>query len=83
MYRVHGHWFWYPIFGQMIGGVIGGLLYTLTIAMHHSSAEYQVSDRSQVSIRYSTDKELAASGVATDLKMRPVGVANIDCNVEN
>ena len=41
-YRTHDYWFWYPIVGQLIGGIIGGLLYTLTISMHHPEANNQI-----------------------------------------
>eukprot|EP00795_Rhopilema_esculentum_P013141 gene13141-3933_t len=42
-FTVHDHWFWYPVFGQLIGGVLGGVLYTVTISMHHHH-EYEVSN---------------------------------------
>jgi len=41
-FKVHDYWFWYPVFGQLIGGMLGGLLYTLTISMHHPEGNDQL-----------------------------------------
>jgi len=35
LFRYNDYWFWVPIVGQFIGGVVGALLYVLTIEMHH------------------------------------------------
>ena len=47
---MHDYWFWYPIFGQLIGGVLGGLLYTLTISAHHPEGHGQTQVPPDVAI---------------------------------
>ena len=39
VYRAHNSWWIYPIVGQLLGGVLGGLAYELTIAIHHEVEE--------------------------------------------
>ena len=35
-YRPYGqHWWWVPVLGPFIGGLIGGWLYYLMIELHH------------------------------------------------
>jgi len=34
-FTAHNYWFWVAVAGQLIGGVIGALLYLFTIEMHH------------------------------------------------
>lgn len=34
-FTAHNNWWIYPIIGQLLGGVIGGLAYELTIGIHH------------------------------------------------
>ena len=34
-HRDSDYWFWIPVAGQFLGGVLGALLYILTIEMHH------------------------------------------------
>lgn len=34
-FNAHNSWWIYPVLGQFIGGVLGGLAYELTIAIHH------------------------------------------------
>ena len=35
LYRVDDYWFWVPVIGQLCGGVLGALLYLVTIELHH------------------------------------------------
>ena len=35
----HNNWWIYPVLGQFLGGVIGGLSYELTIGIHHELDE--------------------------------------------
>ena len=35
LYRAADNWFWIPVLGQFVGGILGALLYILTIEMHH------------------------------------------------
>ena len=34
-FRVNGYWFWIPVLGQFIGGILGGILYFITVQWHH------------------------------------------------
>jgi len=34
-FTAHNNWWIYPVIGQLLGGVIGGLAYELTIGIHH------------------------------------------------
>ncbi|XP_073525445.1 aquaporin-3-like [Phyllobates terribilis] len=36
VFRAGGHWWWVPVVGPMIGGVIGTFLYELLIGIHHA-----------------------------------------------
>ncbi|XP_073433281.1 aquaporin-3-like [Dendrobates tinctorius] len=36
VFRAGGHWWWVPVVGPMIGGVIGTCLYELLIEIHHA-----------------------------------------------
>eukprot|EP00112_Aurelia_sp_Birch-Aquarium-sp1_P007887 Seg1860.3 transcript_id=Seg1860.3/GoldUCD/mRNA.D3Y31 product=Aquaporin-9 protein_id=Seg1860.3/GoldUCD/D3Y31 len=38
-FKAHNGWFWYPILGQFVGGVLGGLMYEMTIGIHHDTEE--------------------------------------------
>eukprot|EP00794_Sanderia_malayensis_P016740 gene16740-18434_t len=38
-FTTHNGWFWYPILGQFVGGVLGGLLYEMTIGIHHNEGQ--------------------------------------------
>lgn len=40
-FSAHSNWWIYPIIGQLLGGVIGGLSYELTIGIHHELDEEQ------------------------------------------
>ena len=71
---MHGHWFWYPVFGQLIGGVLGGVLYTVTISMHHHR-EYEVPNTPRAD-----DVIVKFSRKSGD---DPGGVQNKDCEVEH
>lgn len=35
VFSVHDHWFWVPIVGPLIGGVLGGWIYDLFVLNHH------------------------------------------------
>ena len=39
MFRANGHFFWIPVIGQLIGGVLGALIYIFTIEMHHPAED--------------------------------------------
>lgn len=34
-FTAHGSFFWIPIIAQLLGGVLGGLVYIITVEMHH------------------------------------------------
>ena len=35
----HNGWFWYPILGQFVGGILGGLIYEMTVGIHHANED--------------------------------------------
>ncbi|XP_073433282.1 aquaporin-3-like [Dendrobates tinctorius] len=35
VFRAGGHWWWVPVVGPMVGGVIGSFIYDLLIGIHH------------------------------------------------
>lgn len=35
------HFFWIPIIGQLIGGVLGGVVYIITVEMHHPQEKHK------------------------------------------
>ena len=39
IYRAHSGWFWYPILGQFLGGILGGLFYEVTVGIHHPNED--------------------------------------------
>ena len=39
IFSAHNSWWIYPVVGQLIGGALGGLVYELTIAIHHDIDE--------------------------------------------
>merc|ERR1719378_86431 len=43
-FTFHGGWFWYPILGQFVGGVLGGLMYEITVGIHHDVEEEDLYD---------------------------------------
>ncbi|XP_077149908.1 aquaporin-3-like [Ranitomeya variabilis] len=42
VFRAGGHWWWVPVVGPMIGGVIGTFLYELLIGIHHAPNRHKV-----------------------------------------
>jgi MIP family channel proteins len=38
-FRANNHWWWVPIVGPLLGGVLGGFVYDLFIARHHPAEE--------------------------------------------
>lgn len=38
-FSAHQGWFFYPLLGQLLGGVLGGVMYELTIGIHHDLDE--------------------------------------------
>ena len=46
-FRAHNNWFWWPIVGQFVGGVLGGLIYEITIGIHHDVEEEDISGERQ------------------------------------
>ncbi|KAM9320396.1 aquaporin-3-like [Gastrophryne carolinensis] len=39
VFRAGGYWWWVPVLGPMIGGVVGTLIYEIFIAIHHPSVK--------------------------------------------
>jgi len=67
-FSTHDNWWIYPILGQLVGGVVGGLMYELTIGIHHeieeetsftdptSPSRVEAGDRDEVSNNAATSK---------------------------
>lgn len=47
-HSAHNNWWVYPVLGQLIGGVIGGCVYELTIGIHHPLDEEEVNETNDV-----------------------------------
>jgi glycerol uptake facilitator-like aquaporin len=39
VFRAHDHWWWVPIAGPLIGGVLGGFVYDLLVGWHHGPTD--------------------------------------------
>ena len=39
MFRVANHWAWVPIIACLLGGVLGAIVYIVTIELHHTLSE--------------------------------------------
>ncbi|XP_075707120.1 aquaporin-3-like [Rhinoderma darwinii] len=39
VFRAGGNWWWVPVLGPMIGGVVGTFIYEILIEIHHSAGE--------------------------------------------
>ena len=62
----HNNWWVYPILGQLIGGGLGGLIYMLTVEIHHPIDEddtaADTSSPDDVEAREAGEAEEAANG---------------------
>ena len=39
VFTAHDYWFWVPIVGPCVGGVLGAIIYDVLIAWHHPPEE--------------------------------------------
>lgn len=74
-FTVNNYWFWYPVFGQLVGGVLGGVLYTLTISMHYPDD----SEKSSYLVTGSTEDILTENVKFS--KDSPPGTSNVGCEI--
>ena len=44
-HSTHSVWFWWPIAGQFVGGILGGIMYELTIGIHHEVDSKEEEDQ--------------------------------------
>jgi len=58
-FTAHNNWWIYPVIGQLLGGVIGGLAYELTVGIHHELDEGIEEGYSQAPTK---DEPLGPSG---------------------
>ncbi|XP_054626196.1 aquaporin-9b isoform X2 [Dunckerocampus dactyliophorus] len=47
VFRAGGCWWWIPVFGPMVGGVVGAAIYFLFIELHHADAQKQEENNVQ------------------------------------
>ncbi|KAL7830967.1 hypothetical protein SRHO_G00304690 [Serrasalmus rhombeus] len=52
VFRAGGCWWWIPVAGPMVGGVVGAVIYFLLIELHHPEPEKQNEEESKVKDKY-------------------------------
>ncbi|XP_069615814.1 aquaporin-3-like [Ranitomeya imitator] len=57
VFRAGGHWWWVPVVGPMIGGIIGTFVYDLLIGIHHPPSRGK-ENREENGARHPPDYEL-------------------------
>ena len=68
--RAANNWWWVPVVGGFLGGVVGGLIYVCFIEMHHSSdsggeTAYQLEDIITTKAEFkANDSEIGQGNVA-------------------
>ncbi|CAN2387779.1 pyrimidine nucleobase transmembrane transporter activity, partial [Pristimantis euphronides] len=51
VFRAGGNWWWVPVLGPMIGGVIGTLLYEMLIGIHHFEGQEEEEEDEDEALR--------------------------------
>ncbi|XP_067255632.1 aquaporin-9b [Chanodichthys erythropterus] len=52
VFSAGGGWWWVPVVGPMVGGVVGALIYFLMIELHHPVPEMNLEDNNSVKDKY-------------------------------
>ncbi|KAL6461436.1 hypothetical protein MHYP_G00295800 [Metynnis hypsauchen] len=52
VFRAGGCWWWIPVAGPMVGGVVGAVIYFLLIELHHPEPEKQNEEENKVKDKY-------------------------------
>ncbi|XP_072527069.1 aquaporin-9b [Salminus brasiliensis] len=52
VFRAGGCWWWIPVAGPMVGGVVGAVIYFLLIELHHPEPEKQSEEENNVKDKY-------------------------------
>ncbi|KAG9261291.1 aquaporin-9b isoform X1 [Astyanax mexicanus] len=52
VFRAGGCWWWIPVAGPMVGGVVGAVIYFLVIELHHPEPEKQSEEENNVKDKY-------------------------------
>ncbi|KAI4900197.1 hypothetical protein NFI96_017681 [Prochilodus magdalenae] len=52
VFRAGGCWWWIPVVGPMVGGVVGAVMYFLLIDLHHPEPEKQNEEEDKVKDKY-------------------------------
>lgn len=52
VFRAGGCWWWIPVAGPMVGGVVGAVIYFLVIELHHPEPEKQSEEENNIKDKY-------------------------------
>lgn len=52
VFRARNGWWWVPVAGPMVGGVVGAGIYFLMIELHHPEPEKNLEDDNSVKDKY-------------------------------
>ncbi|XP_036440283.1 aquaporin-9b [Colossoma macropomum] len=52
VFRAGGCWWWIPVAGPMVGGVVGAVIYFLLIELHHPEPEKENEEENKVKDKY-------------------------------
>lgn len=52
VFSAGGGWWWVPVVGPMVGGVVGAVIYFLMIELHHPVPETNLEDNNSVKDKY-------------------------------
>ncbi|KAG5848955.1 aquaporin-9-like [Anguilla rostrata] len=52
VFSAAGHWWWIPVVGPMVGGVVGAVVYLLFIELHHTEPEKHQEEENNVKDKY-------------------------------
>ncbi|XP_026863192.2 aquaporin-9b [Electrophorus electricus] len=52
VFRAGGYWWWIPVAGPMVGGVLGAMIYLLLIELHHPELGKQGAEENNIKDKY-------------------------------
>lgn len=52
VFRAGDYWWWIPVVGPMVGGVLGAMIYYMLIELHHVEPEEKHKEKNSVKDKY-------------------------------